>query len=210
MYPSTSLELDNLHCFRDERLLIDQLSAKLASGDLVQLAGVNGAGKTTLIRILIGLRTPDEGRVLFNGVPITDCYPEFCHALSYIGHRTGNKLFLSAKENLHFCCPWASEEELLEALNHVGLYGFEDSPLHALSAGQNQRVALARLFVSTTPVWILDEPFTALDTDAIHAIENLMLSHCQRGGIVVFTSHQSMRQQSQTVRQLSLKGATNA
>jgi heme exporter protein A len=164
-------------------------------GHLLQIEGANGAGKTSLIRILAGLsRYGFEGQV------------ERHAPLLYLGHHAGVKALLTPRENLAWHVAGEddySDGQIEDALARVGLYGYEDVPSHALSAGQHRRVNLARLYLSQSPLWLLDEPFTAIDKSGVLELEALLVQHVERGGAVVMTSHQTL-QVTYEVRFLSL------
>lgn len=151
---------------------------------LIQVQGANGAGKTSLIRILAGLsRYGFEGRVLRH------------QPLMYLGHHSAVKALLSPRENLAWHASGEtqySDADIEEALYRVGLYGYEDVLSHSLSAGQHRRVNLARLYLSRSPLWLLDEPFTAIDVKGVAELEALFASHVEQGGAVVLTSHQAL------------------
>lgn len=170
---------------RGGRQLFTRLSFEVHGGHLVQIEGANGAGKTSLLRILAGLsRHGFEGRVQRGA------------ALLYLGHASGVKGLLSPRENLawHVAGEGSySAAQIEAALAAVGLYGYEDVPSNTLSAGQHRRVNLARLHLSRSPLWLLDEPFTAIDRRGVGELEELLVAHAERGGAVVFTSHQPLR-----------------
>lgn len=153
-------------------------------GQLIQVEGANGAGKTSLLRILAGL-----SRYGFSGTVQR-------HApLLFLGHQAAVKALLTPRENLAWHVSGEgqfSNEAIEDALARVGLYGYEDVPSHALSAGQHRRVNLARLYLSTSPLWLLDEPFTAIDVKGVEALEALKVEHVKQGGAVVLTSHQAL------------------
>lgn len=196
----TVLSLRALACERDDRLLFSELSADFYSGDIAQILGSNGAGKTTLMRIIAGLSDSYSGDVLWNGKPHRR-YDFFASTL-YFGHATGVKQTLTAIENLRWYFGLngnknttgatinTTDTELEAALQKVGLAGYEDVPCYQMSAGQKRRVALARLYCSKAPVWLLDEPFTAIDVSGVEQLESLIKAHAQAGGIVLLTSHQ--------------------
>lgn len=190
------LSATNLTCIREERLLFDQLDIAINAGDIVQVEGPNGSGKTSLLRILSGLSQPFEGEVLFNEQPIGDCREEFHQNLLYLGHLPGVKGEMSAQENLSFnlALHGVSNKSVdIEAtLANVNLTGFEDSLASHLSAGQHRRISLARLYQSTARIWILDEPFTAIDKQGVHALEQLFKAHVEQGGCVILTTHQDL------------------
>jgi heme exporter protein A len=190
------LELHNLACERDERVLFSQLNTRFYAGQAVQILGPNGSGKTTLLRILAGVSRDYQGEILFNGQPVNQVAWEFANELLYLGHLPGVKKSLTPLENLRWYAALQgaiSDEQLLAALAQVNLAGYEDTPCYQLSAGQLRRVALARLGFSKTSIWILDEPFTALDKAGIAQLENRLIAHADAGGLVLVTSHQDIR-----------------
>jgi len=197
---SAALTLDNIACELDERVLFTKLSAKIGAGDLVQIVGPNGAGKTTLLKIITGIFSNYRGEIRW-GEHKVPCY-EFYASLLYLGHAIGVKVSLTPMENLlwYFGLNGSkadqSEGDLdrgayLRALAEVGLAGYEDVPAYQMSAGQQRRIALARLYLSKAPLWILDEPFTAIDKQGVANLEALLIQHRDRGGIAIFTSHQT-------------------
>lgn len=193
--PSNLLALQSLSFERDDRLLFAEVSLSLAPGDVVQIAGPNGAGKTTLLRVLTGSLSPLDGQILWRGQPVVGNRTQFSGEMLYLGHQTGIKAALSPEENLRWLCQLNSANQSLdiaEALHKVGLMGYEDVPCYSLSAGQQRRVALARLYLSTAPLWILDEPFTAIDKVGVAQLEELMQQHIDRGGMLLITTHQEL------------------
>lgn len=204
--PTLTLTLENLACERGENRLFEGCSAEFHSGDWVQIEGHNGIGKTSLLRILVGLALPTEGRVLFNGEPMLSQRESYYASLFYLGHQAGVKPELTPWENLRFYQKLSglplSDEALWTALEKVGLLGREELPCSHLSAGQNRRVALAKLWLTTAPIWVLDEPFTAIDKKGVADLTALIEQHCERGGLVIFTSHQTA--ESERVKTLSL------
>jgi heme exporter protein A len=202
------LEGCHLTSVRDGRTLFKELNLQLEAGRVLQVEGVNGAGKTTLLRILCGLTQPREGSVYWKGDDIRQCRTVYYEDLLYIGHHPGIKLELTALENLRFFHSLGGHDgaatALEQALEQVGLYGYEESPVRTLSAGQRRRVALARLWLSMAPLWVLDEPFTAIDRNGIRNLEIRLLHHIQAGGLVIMTSHQAVRLDGCPVQQLLL------
>ncbi|WGL63691.1 cytochrome c biogenesis heme-transporting ATPase CcmA [Pseudomonas sp. CW003PS] len=206
--PVPLLEAVALSCERDWRMLFEQLHFALQPGDMLQISGPNGSGKTSLLRLIAGLRQPTSGDILLQGQALNEQRSELARNLLWIGHAAGIKGLLSAEENLAWLCALhrpASREAIWQALEAVGLRGFEDVPCHTLSAGQQRRVALARLYLEDTPpLWVLDEPFTALDKSGVAQLEAHLAAHCERGGVVVLTTHHSLQHKPVTYRDLDL------
>lgn len=201
------LEVKNLFCERDERVLFAGLSFSIHSGELLQIEGQNGSGKTTLLRILCGLMEAFEGDIFWEGESVAEVQEEFYQALLYVGHLSGVKVALTAEENLAWMRrldPFLNRMSIAEALDKVGLYGYEDIPCYALSAGQQRRVGLARLYLSSAPLWILDEPFTALDKKGVAEKEVLLARHVQAGGCVILTTHHNLSIPDKKVRCINL------
>ena len=206
--PVPLLEAVALSCERDWRMLFEQLHFALQPGDMLQISGPNGSGKTSLLRLIAGLRQPTSGDILLQGQALAEQRSELARNLLWIGHAAGIKGLLTAEENLAWLCALhrpASREAIWQALEAVGLRGFEDVPCHTLSAGQQRRVALARLYLADTPpLWVLDEPFTALDKGGVAQLEAHLAAHCERGGVVVLTTHHSLQHKPATYRDLDL------
>ncbi len=201
------LEVKNLSCERDERLLFAELSFRVCAGEVLQIEGQNGSGKTTLLRILSGLSDIFSGEIYWQQQPIAQVREVFFQSLLYVGHLAGVKAALTAEENLAWMmrlAPHLNQLSVYEALEKVGLYGFEDVPCHTLSAGQQRRVGLARLYLSSAPLWILDEPFTALDKQGVAEKEALIAQHVDNGGMVILTTHHSLVIPNKTVRSIHL------
>lgn len=195
-YPPQMLSAVSLFCERDDRILFRDLDFSLAEGQIVQVRGSNGSGKTTLLRILCGLNDGYEGSIRWYGDELSDRADEFASALLYIGHRVGVNKVLTPLENLKWSCSLqsaVSEAEILDALTEVGLRGFEYSACFGLSAGQQQRVALARLLLSPAKLWVLDEPFTTLDVKGVELLESLLVGHAGQGGSVLVTTHHPLK-----------------
>ena len=198
------LEVRELLCERDERTLFSGLSFTLNAGEWVQITGSNGAGKTTLLRLLTGLSRPDAGEVLWQGQPLHQVRDSYHQNLLWIGHQPGIKTRLTALENLHFYHRDGDTAQCLEALAQAGLAGFEDIPVNQLSAGQQRRVALARLWLTRATLWILDEPFTAIDVNGVDRLTQRMALHTEQGGIVILTTHQPLNVAESKIRRISL------
>ena len=198
------LEARELLCERDERTLFSGLSFTLNAGEWVQITGSNGAGKTTLLRLLTGLSRPDAGEVHWQGQPLQQVRDSYHQNLLWIGHQPGIKTRLTALENLHFYHRDGDTAQCLEALAQAGLAGFEDIPVNQLSAGQQRRVALARLWLTRATLWILDEPFTAIDVNGVDRLTQRMAQHTEQGGIVILTTHQPLNVAESKIRRISL------
>lgn len=191
------LSADNVSCIRADRLLFANLDVELKSGQGLRVAGENGRGKSSLLRILAGLFTGFEGEVNWNNSPLRSQRANYNNSLLYIGHEIGIKSVLTPRENLQWWLDLHSLElptgDIISgALAEVGLAPFADQPSINLSAGQKRRVALARLFLPIKkPVWILDEPFTAIDVEGVQHLEQRFVEHLDSGGMLVVTTHQS-------------------
>jgi heme exporter protein A len=188
------LEARELTCERGGRVLFRELSFSAEPGEALRIGGANGSGKTSLLRILCGLLAPTSGEVRWRGRPIGSLKEEFSMHLVYLGHAAALKDELSARENLGIACTLAgqrpSPQETLQALQAFGLGG-EATPVRRLSQGQRRRAALARLqLAGASPLWLLDEPFSGLDSPGIKVVENTLTEQLARGGAIVFTTHQ--------------------
>jgi len=182
----------DLSCERDDRSLFESLEFDFSGGQIVRITGPNGAGKSTLIRILIGMSAGFEGTLCWKGQPLDKVRYDFNSELLYLGHQVGIKGNLTPEENLRALVPKASKQNIYQALDRVGLRGFEDLLSQGLSAGQQRRVALARLFIENKPLWILDEPFTAIDKEGVSDLEQVIVDHAKQGGLVILTTHHDL------------------
>lgn len=202
------LEADNLECVRGERRLFSGLSFKLEAGEIIYLQGRNGAGKTSLLRLLIGLLPPEHGEIRWHGKSIGKQGEDYRAALCYLGHHNAIKEELTPLENLLLAARLSatplSEDDAIDALEQVGLAGREDLACKYLSQGQKRRVALARLVIDRRPLWILDEPFVALDVAAVEWLAGIIAGHLQRGGMAIMTTHQLVTLPGASVRELRI------
>jgi heme exporter protein A len=192
----TSLRAEALTCIRGERTLFTGLDLQVSAGEWLHVRGENGIGKTSLLRLLSGLTKPVTGEIFWNEQSIFADPSEYHRNLLFLGHRDSLKEDLTALENLSIATALdsvtVSKDEILLALHRFGLRGREDLPIHCLSAGQKRRVLLARLLLRQAKLWILDEPFNALDVRAVEMLSELILEHIASGGMAIMTSHQEI------------------
>ena len=200
------ISANNLTCIREDRILFESLDIEINAGDIVQIEGPNGVGKTSLLRILAGLSEPFEGKVYFDNKLINRNRELFHQNLLYLGHLPGVKGEMSAQENLAFnlALHGLDFETAEQTLQEVNLLGFEDALASHLSAGQHRRIALARLWQSKAPIWILDEPFTAIDKLGVKKLEKLFLQHVKQEGCVILTTHQDLSLPDEQVKKIVL------
>src|SRR5450759_3733293 len=202
------LEARQLECTRGERRLFRELSFRLGRGQLLRVAGANGSGKTSLLRIMCGLLTPSAGELRWRGRPIRAEREEYSRNLVFIGHLNALKDDLTALENLQVGAALAG---MLAGLDRFGVAHCAELPAKVLSQGQRRRVALARLALSpAVPLWILDEPFSALDVGAVMELERLLSAHLASGGMVVLTTHQEVQVVAHAVLRVDLDAHTAA
>lgn len=185
-----------LSCYREDHCLFEGLDLALRASELLRIEGSNGSGKTSLLRILSGLSRPDSGEVRWNGVSIERGVAGFSSALGYLGHLLGLKLDLTLEENLKLkAALWdrkLEEDDLFQALDQMGIGRCSFLKVRFLSQGQRQRAALAALRLMGGVIWILDEPFTALDAEGIVLAESMIDQHLLGGGMAIVTSHQPL------------------
>ncbi|KAF7774077.1 heme exporter protein A [Pseudoalteromonas citrea] len=188
--------------------MFESLSFALDAGQIMQVEGPNGAGKTSLLRIIAGFANADDGDVTFEGYSISERYDDFAAELLFIGHKTGVNGQLTAYENV---CHWLDvhgyqrAENIYDILAQLGLVGLEDVPVRTLSAGQQRRVALARLWMNNAKVWILDEPFTALDKKGVAMLQQQFMHQLDRGGAILLTTHQDLTAQFSGLKKVILE-----
>ena len=192
----SQLQVIALGCERGGRPLFATQSFSLEAGQAMHIEGDNGSGKTSLLRMVCGLSQPASGEVRWGGQAIADVRSAFFRDLLYVGHSLGLKDELSAVENLQTVSMLAgqpvSREQAFQALKSQGLGSRAHLPLRVLSQGQKRRVALARLQVSKAKLWVLDEPFVALDRAAVETLQQVLQAHLQQDGLLLFTSHQGV------------------
>ena len=189
---TTLLKISELGCRRDGRELFDHLVFSVAPGDCVELLGPNGSGKSTLLRCIAGLYLDFSG--------VIESTPSL-----YWGHKLGVSHLLTARENLNWYAGIAGgDHDVGAALGRVGMAGYEDVACRNMSAGQQRRVALARMLLGARKLWLLDEPLTALDAQGQELVRELMSEHLAAGGGVVCATHQRVGVPG--TRQISLRG----
>lgn len=189
------LQAVNLQCERDKRILFRELSFSILPGTVTRVEGPNGSGKTTLLRMLAGLNDAWTGELNWCGSSIANQREVFLRNMLYLGHRPGIKPLLTPMENLRALMAGrraVADAVLRQALQGTGLAGFEGVPCRNLSAGQQRRVALARLLIADEPLWLLDEVFTAIDADGVVALEALLQQRAAEGGAVLVTTHHDL------------------
>ena len=197
------LECRGLRFSRNEEPIFGPLDFRLGRGEALLVLGGNGAGKSTLLRVLAGLLAAGEGEVRIGGEPVDQGH--LARGCSFLGHLNGHKGELSALENLRFTATLqGSPIPPEQALAEVGLAGFDDSLARRLSAGQNKRLALARLRLSPAPLWLLDEPYANLDLDGIALVNRLIAGHLAEGGAALLTTHGAYAAPPVPIRTLEL------
>lgn len=204
---SKGLSVHHLSCERGYRELFNDLNFELYPGEILHIKGENGAGKTSLLRILSGLALPVTGEISFNGYDCRKYRSEYNEHQAFIGHKLGIKLELTPIENIRSYCELGksrTEQQILDVLEKVGLYGFEEMYCNQLSAGQKRRVALAQAILSETRLWILDEPFTSLDVIGVEFFLKMIQQHVEQGGMVLLTTHQEVNLENCTIKYLQL------
>ena len=183
-YPTISLNVEGLACVRGGRAVFGGVNFAGAGGDAVELRGPNGAGKTSLLRLLAGLLPPAAGAVVWTGGDGADCPP-----LTYCGHRDPVKAWLTVREQLAWWRDLAGNGSIEAAAEAMGIGALLEVAGGLLSAGQRRRLALARLALADTPVWLLDEPAVSLDEDGVALLMAMIGRHRERGGLAIVATH---------------------
>ncbi len=191
---TAKLTANDLTLFRGERCLFEGLSFALNPGELLLLEGRNGSGKTSLMRVIAGLLELESGDIYWNGVPVLKQRQEFHGALVWMAHRVGFKADLTLVENLQFeaCLRAQSAADFDEVLQRLDISRLKSLLLRSLSAGQQRRVALARMLLSRAPLWLMDEPFTNLDREGRALVMTLATEHLDQGGMCIMAAHQDV------------------
>ncbi len=179
-------------------MLFNGLNLSIGPQQIYQVEGPNGSGKTTLLRVLCGISSRYTGDIDWQGQPMSQVKADYHAQLLYLGHASGVKAALSPRENLQWTASLKglqgaeADKTILAALDKVGLYGYEDAACFTLSAGQQRRVGLARLFLGRAKLWILDEPFTAIDKQGVKELESWIAEYAASGGTVILTTHHEL------------------
>ena len=203
------LAVHGLRFSRNDLPVFGPLDFMVDAGEALLVQGANGAGKTSLLRVLAGLLHADEGQIRIDGVVASAA--RRARAMAYLGHLPAQKADLTAMENLDFLCGLHGRrprQAPLQALAIVGLAGYEDVPARQLSAGQRKRLALARLWLSPAPLWLLDEPYANLDLEGINLVNRMISAHLRAGGAALVTTHGAYAAPPVRTRMLSLGAAT--
>src|ERR1700693_5361932 len=193
--PADGLSVEKVHVWRGDRHVLKGVSLNLRPRQLLHVSGPNGTGKTTLLRVVCGLLRPEQGRVSWLGKSIATVRSEYQAALAYASHEPALKADLTALENLHFAVGLkrrVTADELRGSLQRTGVAACADLPARVLSAGQRRRVAMARVLAMRASLWLLDEPYTNLDTAGIELMSRLLQAHIDGGGLALVVAHHEL------------------
>lgn len=197
------LRVENVHVWRGDRHVLKGVSLELQPSEVLHVRGPNGTGKTTLLRVASGMMRPEHGRVTWLGRPISEVRSEFQRSLAYAAHEPALKGDLSPLENLRFMVGLkrrVTTAELKANLARTGVAACADLPVRVLSAGQRRRVVMARVLASRAPLWLLDEPFTNLDSAGTELVGALLVEHVNGGGLALVVAHQDLSLAAETRR----------
>ena len=201
------IQAQELECVKGYSTLFHAVNFSVSSSEILRIAGINGCGKTSLLRILSGISHPEKGQVKWNGQNIRSFRATYQGNMVYLGHQAGLKRELTATENMHYglqlqaCQPTVSISDVFDQFDIAHIAHL---PCYHLSAGQQQRVALARIVASGAVLWILDEPGTALDQPGLSLLRHCLIAHTEAGGMVIFTSHHDFQLTGSRYKTLSL------
>jgi heme exporter protein A len=204
--PADGLSVEGVHVWRGDRHVLKGVSLTLRPHELLHISGPNGTGKTTLLRVASGLLRPEQGSVTWLGRSIVSVRSEYQGALAYASHEPALKADLTALENLRFMVGLkrrATAAELRASLDLTGVAGCADLPVRVLSAGQRRRVVMARVLAMQASLWLLDEPFTNLDTAGSELLGMLLAKHVNNGGLALVVAHHELKVAAQ-LRRLEL------
>ncbi|MBP6006289.1 MAG: cytochrome c biogenesis heme-transporting ATPase CcmA [Rhodoferax sp.] len=206
-----SLTFSKLGCTKGGRQLFRDIDCEVSAGQWLYVTGANGVGKTSLLRMVCGLASVESGEILWNGTPIQQQADLYRQDLCYLGHLNALQESMTVDENLRFTSALAGlapeREQRLQVLAHFGLRGRSQQLVRHLSQGQKRRVALSRLVLSPARLWVLDEPYVAMDESGIHLLADLIGDHVEAGGLVVLTSHQKVPIRDLPAKLLELRAA---